>query len=53
MNVWFEVGTYEIVFGIPNVNDENIVNQLNYFINNVKYYVYRTKKAGKALLISD
>jgi hypothetical protein len=50
INVWFEVGTYEIIFGIPNENDESLVNQLNYFIMNAKYYVYKNKKAGKALL---
>jgi hypothetical protein len=53
INVWFEVGTYEIIFGIPNENDENLVNQLNYFIIHAKYYVYKTKKAGKALLDYD
>jgi hypothetical protein len=53
MNVWFEVGTYEIVFGIPNENDESIVNQLNYFIIIAKYYVYKTKKAGKALEVYE
>ena len=50
MKVWFEVGTYEILFGIPNENDESLVNQLNYFIMNAKYYVYKRKKAGKDLL---
>jgi hypothetical protein len=53
MNVWFEVGTYEIIFGIPNENDESIVNQLNYFIIIAKYYVYKTKKADKALEVYE
>ena len=32
MNIWFEVGTYEIVFGIPNDLDEQIIYQLHFFI---------------------
>jgi hypothetical protein len=53
MKVWFEVGTYEIIFGIPNENDESIINQLNYFTIIAKYYVYRTKKADKALEVYE
>jgi hypothetical protein len=49
MEVWFEVGTYELLFGIPNENDEDLVNQLNFFIMIAKYYVYKNKKAAKAL----
>jgi hypothetical protein len=49
MEVWFEVGTYELLFGIPNENDEELVNQLNFFIMIAKYYVYKNKKATKAL----
>jgi hypothetical protein len=41
MNIWFEVGTYEIVFGIPNDMGEQIVNQLNCFIIVAKYYIYK------------
>ena len=43
MKVWFEVGTYEIIFGIPNERDENIINQLNFFILVAKYYIYKCK----------
>ena len=53
MNVWFEVGTYEILFGIPNENDENIVHQLNFVIIIAKYYVYKHKKAGTALHVYE
>jgi hypothetical protein len=53
MCVWFEVGTYEIIFGIPNENDESIVNQLNYFIIVAKYYIYKHKKANTALHVYE
>ena len=52
MNVWFEVGTYEIIFGIPNENNENTVNQLNFFIIIAKYFI-KHKKAGKALHVYE
>jgi hypothetical protein len=47
--MWFEVGTYEIIFGIPNDLDENIINQLNFFIIVTKYYIYKSKKAASAM----
>jgi hypothetical protein len=53
MKVWFEVGTYEIIFGIPNENDESIINQLNYFTIIAKYYIYKTKKADKTLEVYE
>jgi hypothetical protein len=49
MKMWFEVGTYEIIFGIPNDRDENIINQLNFFILVAKYYIYKCKKAASAM----
>ena len=30
--LWFQVDTYEILFGIPNERGELAVNQLNYMI---------------------
>jgi hypothetical protein len=53
MKMWFEVGTYEIVFGIPNDRDENIINQLNFYIIIAKYYIYKCKKAASAMDIFD
>ena len=32
IKMWFQVDTYEIIFGIPNERNETIVNQLNYII---------------------
>jgi hypothetical protein len=46
MKVWFEVDTYEIIFGIPNEYNEHIINQLNYYIMVAKYYIYKCKKAA-------
>ena len=47
VRVWFQVDTYEIIFGIPNERNEAIVNQLNFIILIAKYYIYRCKKADK------
>jgi exonuclease III len=49
MKMWFEVDTYEIIFGIPNELDENIVNQLNFYIIVAKYYIYKCKKTASAM----
>ena len=40
---------HEIIFGIPNVSNENIINQYNYIILYTKYYIYTHKKASKPL----
>jgi hypothetical protein len=40
IKTWFQVETYEIIFGIPNERSETIVNQLNYIILLGKYYIY-------------
>ena len=49
LKVWFQVDTYEIIFGIPNEFNEALVNQMNFMILYGKYYVYRKKKKSKAL----
>jgi hypothetical protein len=49
MKAWFEVGTYEIIFGIPNEYDEHIINQLNFYIMVAKYYIYKCKKAASEM----
>jgi hypothetical protein len=41
---WFQIDTYEIIFGIPNERDEPVVNQINFFILLAKYYIYVCKK---------
>jgi hypothetical protein len=41
--------TYEIIFGIPNDFDENIINQLNFYIIVANYYIYKLKKAASAM----
>ena len=53
MNIWFEVGTYEIVFGIPNDLDEHIINQLNFFIIVAKYYIYKCKKTASYMHVYE
>jgi hypothetical protein len=53
MKIWFEVGTYEIVFGIPNDLSEHIVNQLNFFIIVAKYYIYKCKKTASYMHVYE
>jgi hypothetical protein len=49
METWFQVNTYEIIFGIPNEFNEPIVNQINFIILYGKYYIYRNKKKEKPM----
>jgi hypothetical protein len=42
--VWFQVDTYELLFGVPNEKNEPIVNQINFIILYGKYYIYKNKK---------
>jgi hypothetical protein len=53
MNIWFEVATYEIVFGIPNDLGEHIIYQLNFFIIVAKYYIYKCKKAASYMHVYE
>jgi hypothetical protein len=41
----------EIIFGIPNENNDNSINLYNYVILYTKYYIYITKKQEKELLM--
>ena len=40
---------YELLFGIPNENEEVFVNQYNFVILHAKYYIYYNKKRQKPL----
>jgi hypothetical protein len=53
MKIWFEVGTYEVVFGIPNDFGEQIINQLNFFILVAKYYIYKCKKTASCMHVYE
>jgi hypothetical protein len=53
IGIWFDIDTYEIVFGIPNERDENLVNQLNFYILFGKYYIYNQKKKEKPLILFE
>jgi hypothetical protein len=44
IKTWFQVDTYEIIFGIPNERSEIIVNQLNYIILLGKYFIYKKRR---------
>jgi hypothetical protein len=49
MEAWFQLDTYEIIFGVPNEFNEPIVNQVNFIILYGKYYIYRNKKKNKPM----
>jgi hypothetical protein len=51
--IWFEVGTYEIVFGIPNDLGEQVINHSNFFILVAKYYIYKCKKAASCMQVYE
>jgi uncharacterized protein involved in tolerance to divalent cations len=41
MEMNFPIDTYDILLGIMNLNDDTVINQLNYIIIHALYYVYR------------
>jgi hypothetical protein len=41
--VKFPILTYEIIFGIPNESEENIIENFNYLLLCGNYYVYKSK----------
>jgi hypothetical protein len=49
MEAWFQVETYEIIFGIPNECNETTVTQINFIIMYGKQYIYKNKKKEKPL----
>ena len=40
----FPVDTYDILFGIPNPNNDITILHMNYLILHAMYYIYITKK---------
>jgi hypothetical protein len=48
-NMYIPITSHEILFGIPNENEEQIVNLYNYMILHAKYYIYIYKKKGLTL----
>jgi hypothetical protein len=47
--VSFPIDTYDIILGIPNPNEETVIDQLNYTILQGKYYVYKCKQMDKTI----
>jgi hypothetical protein len=40
----FPVDTYDILFGIPNPNNDTIILHMNYLILHAMYFIYKTKQ---------
>ena len=49
IKVIFRMDTYEILFGIPNDEQDIIINQFNFILLMGRYYIYKNKKADKVL----
>jgi hypothetical protein len=49
----FPIDTYDIIFGIPNPNDDIIVLHINYLILHALYYIYVTKKTPKKPMLYE
>jgi predicted Zn-ribbon and HTH transcriptional regulator len=49
IKVIFRVDTYEILFGIPNDEQDTIISQFNYMLLMARFYIYKSKKAGNKL----
>jgi hypothetical protein len=45
LKVSFPIDTYDLIFGIPNPNEDTIIAQLNFILLHTKYYIYSTKMA--------
>jgi hypothetical protein len=43
-STYFPVYIYETLFGIPNEENNTLINNLNYLILQANYYIYVTKK---------
>jgi hypothetical protein len=49
IKVIFRMDTYEILFGIPNDEQDITINQFNFILLMGRYYIYKNKKADKVL----
>jgi hypothetical protein len=49
IKVIFRLGIYEMLFGIPNDENDQIINQFNYILLMARYYIYVSKKKGEDL----
>ena len=43
-HTWFNIDTYEVIFGIPHERNKPVVNQINYFILLAKYIYMQKRK---------
>ena len=53
IQITFPIDTYDIIFGISNVIQDPIINQLNFLILHAKYYIYVNRLKGKPLDIYE
>jgi hypothetical protein len=42
----FTVGIYDLIFGLPNENKDNIINQFNFLLLLARFYIYKNKQAA-------
>ena len=47
--VLFPIDTYDIILGIPNPNEDAVIDQLNFVILQGKYFIYKCKLNNKSI----
>jgi hypothetical protein len=46
----FAVGIYDLIFGLPNEENDKIINQFNFLLLFTRYYIYANKQAARTNL---
>ena len=46
-NTNFALGTYDLIFGLPNEENDRILNQFNFILLYARYQIYIQKQAGR------
>ena len=46
----FAVGIYDLIFGLPNEEKDEIINQFNFLLLFTRYYIYTNKQAAQTKL---
>jgi hypothetical protein len=46
-NTNFAVGIYDLIFGLPNEENDFFLNQFNFILLHARYHIYNHKQSGK------
>jgi hypothetical protein len=50
-NTNFALGIYDLIFGLPNEENDRILNQFNFILLYARYQIYTQKQTGRDKLI--